>query len=986
MLPRRPRWTNVFALCALCALWACAKKAPQGTAAPGSYADAEYGAQAEPAPKGDAAAETWKRSTLTALTSRLRIGDDTDLPLASTEIRARVDGFRARVMVDFVFDNPHTQQLEGDFQLRLPEGASPYFLAFGQTVAVADAAPLQIASDGSSFSPDGAMAARATVWEQPRRAVMAEKEVAAVAYRNTVRRRVDPALAEWAGAGVFNARIFPIEPGATHRVVVGFDVDLTPIDDDLELALPVPPQGGDVSIELDVAELAGGIEVSPALEAQRDAGRAYYRFDQPADDRVTLRLRDAGPILLSGTDAATGPYFATRFAPELPARPSGATKRTAVFALDTSLSSNPERFEIWRRMMKAILENDADIERFAVMTFSVGTQWWREELVPNTAANREAMMRFTDGLALEGATDVGAALAEAGHPDWLREQLDYDTFLLSDGAATWGEDDALAVAARWRKSSPGAVFAYNTGIEGGAPEFLAALTRDTGGALFSVVGDSEVAAASVAHRARPWTIDAVSIDGGRDLIVEGRPRALFPGQRLTLVGRGQPEDATVRLELSQGSEKRTVLASLTESVRSDLAPRRYGQVAVRQLEDLDTVTHDRAVSYARHFRVTGRTCSLVMLETDEDYAAAGIGEHDDATLVQRRLASQEVVDALRQLGKRLGNPKDRILAELERLATMPGIEAAPPAAVLAEIEALPDSAFDVRPEPLHCRRTEQDVPAALASQLRRHEPEYATVVDEANRLHTKKDRDCALQVLSSMVEGSPGDAVLARDVAFTAAAWGLHGQAAQLLQRVAHARPYEPITYHALGNTLADAGNPELASVFFEVALAGQWDPRFGDFRRIVALDYLRVLGQHQGNVGGTRRTALRRELGIDAADLVVTIMWNTDATDVDLHIHEPLGGHVFYSNPEAGGRLTTDVTQGYGPEMYVAERAQRGRYRLTAHYFASDQNRMGARTKVYATIIRGFGTPQETIERKVVTLAEGKDVHEIAQVRVQRR
>ncbi len=50
-------------------------------------------------------------------------------------------------------------------------------------------------------------------------------------------------------------------------------------------------------------------------------------------------------------------------------------------------------------------------------------------------------------------------------------------------------------------------------------------------------------------------------------------------------------------------------------------------------------------------------------------------------------------------------------------------------------------------------------------------------------------------------------------------------------------------------------------------------------------------------------------------------ITWNTDTTDVDLHVIEPSGEECFYrhrNTRRSGGRLTQDVTQGYGPEMYV--------------------------------------------------------------------
>ena len=60
----------------------------------------------------------------------------------------------------------------------------------------------------------------------------------------------------------------------------------------------------------------------------------------------------------------------------------------------------------------------------------------------NTPENVEALLNYADGLALEGATDLGRALKEAASPGWCRVGFSPppDLFLLSDGAATWGED------------------------------------------------------------------------------------------------------------------------------------------------------------------------------------------------------------------------------------------------------------------------------------------------------------------------------------------------------------------------------------------------------------------------------------------------------------------------------------------------------------------------------------------------------------------
>jgi uncharacterized protein YfaP (DUF2135 family) len=113
----------------------------------------------------------------------------------------------------------------------------------------------------------------------------------------------------------------------------------------------------------------------------------------------------------------------------------------------------------------------------------------------------------------------------------------------------------------------------------------------------------------------------------------------------------------------------------------------------------------------------------------------------------------------------------------------------------------------------------------------------------------------------------------------------------------------------------------------------------------------------------------------------VVTITWNTDNTDVDLHVIEPSGEECFYRHRDtrSGGSLTQDVTQGYGPEMYVLRDAPRGNYDIRAHYYASDRNRASARTKVHATVFEDWGTKSEKVTEKVVTLEIGKESHAIA-------
>lgn len=67
-------------------------------------------------------------------------------------------------------------------------------------------------------------------------------------------------------------------------------------------------------------------------------------------------------------------------------------------------------------------------------------------------------------------------------------------------------------------------------------------------------------------------------------------------------------------------------------------------------------------------------------------------------------------------------------------------------------------------------------------------------------------------------------------------------------------------------------------------------------------------------------------------------LWWETDANDVDFHIHDGKKNHAFYSQRElrTGGHLYADVTTGFGPECFTIEGAPRAfPYKLEAHYYS---------------------------------------------------
>ncbi|MBB3262013.1 uncharacterized protein YfaP (DUF2135 family) [Paraburkholderia bannensis] len=97
---------------------------------------------------------------------------------------------------------------------------------------------------------------------------------------------------------------------------------------------------------------------------------------------------------------------------------------------------------------------------------------------------------------------------------------------------------------------------------------------------------------------------------------------------------------------------------------------------------------------------------------------------------------------------------------------------------------------------------------------------------------------------------------------------------------------------------------------------------------------------------------------------LRIVLAWDTDGTDLDLHVVSPDGVHTWYGDRVApnGGALDVDVTTGYGPEIYSSAAPLHGTYLVYVNYYG--QGNSGAdMTVAQVTIITDEGTPNEKSE-----------------------
>lgn len=102
---------------------------------------------------------------------------------------------------------------------------------------------------------------------------------------------------------------------------------------------------------------------------------------------------------------------------------------------------------------------------------------------------------------------------------------------------------------------------------------------------------------------------------------------------------------------------------------------------------------------------------------------------------------------------------------------------------------------------------------------------------------------------------------------------------------------------------------------------------------------------------------------GKPQARLRVVLAWDSDGTDLDLHVISPDGQHVFYGNRtvENGGALDVDVTTGFGPEIFASVSPPKGAYHVFINYYGSGGDEpQQALTIAQVAIVTQEGTASE--------------------------
>mgnify|MGYP002630445469 FL=1 len=996
--------------------------------------------------EADGGGQSWQQQSDSPPVAQVSLGGGKTLELVSMRVAVRIEGLRARVLVDHIFYNPFKETVEGDFRYTLPPesevsyyamfegqgGGQPSFFGTGDGLGSSDQATVAGTTPTSVVESSDAK-----VWGNPKVAKIQRHLEAVQAYEAETAQKIDPAIVEAVAPNTFQAKVFPIPGKGYNRVLIAWEQTLSSLPSGekgqrvYEYIFTVPQgklESFDFTLLAKKAHVLSGkvagnttggvadyepgkvpVNVTAIAVTETTTAAGYLaRMTDQADSKGGKLVFHFPPALggdevdvLVGSDPVLNKDYATlRLRPQIPGLAAGATATSAhaVFLLDTSRSSHPTRFNIALQLMDKILAGSPGIKAFNVIPFDSGASWLNQTWVTNDAKGRKAAAAAFDGLLLEGASDVGAALRKLAKPSWAVPQgTNVDVFVLTDGAVTWGERSVGALLARFEADSPwkARFFAYRLGLGAENLALFSRLTAD-GGAIFDCLTPSALPACSQAHQAAGMRLTSATVipDGGSDgatggaitdLLIGGRLATLYPGASLTLAGPvASAGKAKIVLEgVLPSGETLIHTIPVTLAPSGQLAPRAWAQIAISQLLDSgDKKLEGLAMALSQHYLVANRVASFLVLQDKQTWTKYDLKD-ETAKFSGQPLAKiialglklgegafstwSRTVDVLATVGAKLNQSllNQSFISDVLGAVGKSGMEL--PYATLSwagvPAKSVPVSYLDALID------TNLDLVLPFTTEAERRRSQLS-------------DLPGAIRALSTSVERNPGSDELSRLAAYRLAAWGQLESAGELLFAVLMRRPFEPQSWRDLANTIS-ATRPGLAMVLYEAALAGQWDAKWKTLKTVITEEYAlfahSFLAQHPTHAIAPVLKQRVQTLSLKnlSGDLRVTATWNTNATDIDLWITAPNGEKCWYKHKQlsTGGALLDDLTQGYGPERFQVTKAMPGDWKIEVHYFANNGNKLAAETWVDVTIVQDLGNTAPSISHYSVVLKKKNDL-----------
>jgi len=118
--------------------------------------------------------------------------------------------------------------------------------------------------------------------------------------------------------------------------------------------------------------------------------------------------------------------------------------------------------------------------------------------------------------------------------------------------------------------------------------------------------------------------------------------------------------------------------------------------------------------------------------------------------------------------------------------------------------------------------------------------------------------------------------------------------------------------------------------------------------------------------------------------DVRIVIAWSSDNTDMDLWVTDPNEEKCDYSHNATviGGKMSQDVTQGFGPEEFLMRKAINGKYKIEVNLYGNTQQTISGPMAIKADLYTNYGKPNQKKETINFRVKENKEVVELGSLK----
>jgi len=896
-----------------------------------------------------------------ALSARVQgIDDDAHrrfLPIADLKIDMHLVGSIARTTLQIHFANPTEELLEGELSLALPDSA--VVTGYGLNVE-------------ENFV-DG---------------VLAEPSRARAAYEQRVRQGVDPGLAEVSRSNVFSTRVYPIgEEGRTIRMTF-----VAPVHSLNGWTLPLVT---DVAIErVSVLVHAEGVTAAPELtlpkqlQGQWKQQRGAFVLqasttNKPLSGELQIKPSTLAQNALVTTHPNGQRFFQLIDRVPVDASSRGSQKRVRVY-WDRSRSRSDDALDaeigVLTRYLEATRPEAIDVVLFNSSTVTVETFKNAAEV---RSRLRRARYRGATSFAMLHGTSVPEADTCLLFSDGIgtidsRQTFEPDCDTL---AVTSAADADIGYLARVMKRSAADVLRLNRDAADDVLTRLLSCTpvvlevRDSSGASLPFASLPAAGGDVAVIGEAPRSGDVVVRIGGTGApVIERRYHVGEMRQRFEGAGALWAADQIVQLAARERSKQ-----LLSVSKRFSVASSHMAFVVLEGPSDYVQSRISPPANYPKEWRA-----QYVEMKAEYDRERRTEREEHLAEVIesweeQKRWWRQEFDPAAKPLARRkstsgaqfsVSSPVAVAADDLSEIAVT-GTRVSRPSDTTT-IELAPWNVERPYLKALEAAGSAQ-FDTVLASEEKAHGELPAFYLDVAEWFHRRGDFGRASEMLLSALELPATNAETMSIVADRLVRYGQLDRAIWLYEQLIKLAPDRPQPIRSLALALSERARrvPSGAALDLPRALTAlnqvvvtPWDEAYEGIELIALMEANAIVPRLKAL--GVSKTVLDERLVAPLdVDLRVTIEWNTPATDVDLWVTEPNGERSMYSNPKTaiGGRLSNDMTAGFGPEEYLLHRAPDGRFSVEADVYSADALDPNGATILTARLTHNFGRPNERTE-----------------------